>query len=316
MSAATKAGLVPILDGAVASLLAESDLLLAEPSVAANLTLIEGVVREHPDDVKLRTLAAMARSTYAYAFLQDELEALRLERPGDRSAQAALRARAKQHYGTARAHAEAALDRRAGWRAALGGATLEGAESEAFDSALSALHPEDAEALFWLGFAWGGALQVELDPAAATALPKVEALARRLLELNEAAFLGLGPHLLSGVLLGFRSPALGGDPAGAGRHFERARELSGTLLPDVLLAQYVYAQTEAFEPFTATLTAVIDAPGRPDRALLDALARRKACRLLANLDQLFLEDAEPAPEACDRIPRRHPFRTEPMEVAP
>jgi hypothetical protein len=305
----------PILDGGVRGLVEEPDPVLAEQAVASHTVLVEGVARSYPEDRELLLMASMARSTYAFAFLQDDLEAARLGAPDDEATEDALLARILEHFAIARGFAARALGQSGGWTEALGGQTLEEAEPEAVEAALAALDPADAEALFWLAFAWGGALQADLDPAAATALPKVEAMAARVLELDDEVFYGLGPHMMTGVIHGFRAPAIGGDPEKAAHHFAEAKRLSGgVLLPDVLLAQYVYAQTGQVDAFRATLEAVIAAEPRRDRALLEVLAKRKACRLLANLDAFFLEDAAPPPAACARIPRKYPLRSEPLDL--
>lgn len=93
-----------------------------------------------------------------------------------------------------------------------------------------------------------------------------------------------------------------------------AKEKSGgVLLPEVLEAQYVDAQTENQAHFEETLNRVIAAEIHPDRAVFDTLAKIKGCRLLANVEQFFLTDPKPVPAACYDLPHKHPLRESPIE---
>ncbi len=303
----------PILANGIEGFLSEEDVVVAEGAVIANMKLIEGVVTTYPDDRELLLMAAMARANYAFAFVQDDLEALRLAHP-DQSAKAqGLLNRALNAYKASRAYAERALADNGGWSDVVAGRSLDSLEPETFKKALAELEKDDAEALFWLAFAWGGSMQANLDPAQATQLPKIEMMIERVLQLDERVFYDVGGHLLAGVFMGFRAPALGGDPKKAIEHFNRAQELGGVLLPAVLKAQFVFAQTERPEDFKKTLNKVINSKTRADRALFEVLAKKKACRLLANFDQYFLDDAKPVPESCHTLPHKFRLREEPLE---
>jgi hypothetical protein len=310
---ATKAGMTPILVNGIEGFLTEPDPVVAEGAIVANMKLIEGVVATYPDDVLLLNMAAMARANYAFGFVQDQLEALRLAHPDQQTAAQVLQDRVVMSYKAGRAYAERALMEDGGFADAIAGRSLEEVPLEDLQAALAGLDADAAPSVFWLAFNWGGAMQTNLDPAEATQLPKVELLTNTALALDEHVFYDVGPHMLAGVFFGFRAPALGGDPEKALAHFEKAKAQGGVLLPDVLKAQFVYAQTEQAEPFEATLKAVIEARPRPDRALLDTLAQIKACRLLANIDAYFLTDAQPVPERCQRLPHRYRLRAEPLD---
>ncbi|MEO1339370.1 MAG: TRAP transporter TatT component family protein, partial [Myxococcota bacterium] len=257
--------------------------------------------------------AAMARGNYAFGFIHDDLEANRIAAPEDRTTQQRLVQRTVDSYRKGRGYAERALRLNDDFAQRVGDRPFEALSSDTFAKALSSLDKEDADALFWLAFNWGGTLQATLNPADAVQLPKLEAISERVLELDDGVFYGLGPHLLAGVLKGFRAPALGGRPDEAARHFDTAKAKSGDiLLPDVLKAQWVYAQTEQPAAFKKTLLRVIEQPIRSDRALLETLAKKKACRLLANTDAYFLEDPEPVPASCGVLPHKYPLRADPL----
>lgn len=278
------------------------------------MKLIEGVVRTYPDDVELLEMAAMARSNYAFGFVQDELEALRLAHPDDTDRAAMLLERVLASYRVSREYAERALVLRSGaYEDAVANKTLEELEPAEFDAILAELDEDEANALFWLAFAWGGSMQANLDPAAATQLPKIEKAIRRVIELDDTVFYGVGPHMVAGVFFGFRAPALGGDPKAAEKHLGIAKARGNVLLPDVLVAQFVHAQTEQQEAFVKTLNEVIVAKPNPERGLLETIAKKRACRLLANLDAFFLDDAKPVPESCRRMAHKYRLRAEPLE---
>lgn len=304
----------PILSNGIDSFVSEPDAVLAEQALAANLKLIEGVVATYPEDRELLQMAAMARANYAFGFVQDDLEACRIARPDDRSAHDRLLERVLVSYALGRTYARRALEQNHDFADAVAGRPLERLSRADFSAALDTLTTDDAAALFWLAFNWGGAVQASLDPAAATQLPKLEMMVQRVLVLDDSVFYGVGPHMMAGVFFAFRAPALGGQPDLASEHFDEARARGGILLPDVLKAQLVHAQTEQVDAFRALLKRVIDAAPRTDRALLETVAKKKACRLLANLDAFFLEDARPVPEACHRLPHKYPLRAEPLEA--
>ena len=306
----------PILTNGIGGFVEEPDIVLAESALAGNAKLIEGVVATYPDERVFLEMAAMARANYAFGFVHDELEAVRVAYPGDQRKSRPLLERLIRNYATGRAFAERALAMNDDWAEIIAGRALEEISKEELAKALAVLEVEDAAALFWLGFNWGGAMQAELDPAKATQLPKVEMIANRVIELDDTVFFGVGPHLMAAVFFGFRAPALGGNPDAARKHFALAAEKSGLLLPAVLEAQYVDAQTENQEHFEKTLLEVLEAKPRKDRAVFETLAKIKACRLLANIDQYFLTDAKPVPSACMDLPHKHPLREAPLTPAP
>lgn len=199
---ATKDGMKPILANGIHSFVSEPDVILAEQALAANLKLVEGVVETYPNDRTLLLMAAMARGNYAFGFIHDDLEANRIAAPEDRTTQQRLVQRTVDSYRKGRGYAERALRLNDDFAQRVGDRPFEAVSSDTFAKALSSLDKEDADALFWLAFNWGGTLQATLNPADAVQLPKLEAISERVLELDDGVFYGLGPHLLAGVLKG------------------------------------------------------------------------------------------------------------------
>ena len=305
VQSATKSGMMPILHNGIDSFIAETDLDVAGGALVANLKLIEGVSATYPDERAPLVMVAMARANCAFGFVMDELEAARTAYPDDSLRAQGLLARVLINFASGRSFARRALSHNDDFEEVVADRPLEALELDEFTQALATLEVEDAAPLFWLAFNWGGRLMASQDPVEATQLPMIEAMVARVLELDEHVFYGAGPNLLAGTLFGFRGPALGGSPEKAIQRFDRAVELAGQLLiADVFKAQYVYAQTERQEEFEKTLLTAIEAAPNPKLGAFESLAKRKACRLFANLDNYFLADPKPLPEACQASRRR------------
>ncbi|HUX31037.1 MAG TPA: TRAP transporter TatT component family protein [Thiobacillus sp.] len=258
----------PLIDHGVAAMNRETDLELARASIPANLKMIEALLLADPGNASYRVQAAMGFYGYALGFVEST----------DRDRAAAL-------YWRARDHALAALD-----RAGMVQATLMGDAAE-LERALAELDASAVPALFWTASAWGKWIELQLDdPARLAELPRVEALMRRVLALDETYYYG-GVHVFFGVYYGGRAPMFGGDFARAARHFDRAAALSQNRLKlvDVYRARYLLWQMGEREAFHATLSRVLDAPAGsdPELNLVNALARQQAADLLAHEEDLF-----------------------------
>jgi hypothetical protein len=261
-------GAAPLIDHGVAAMNRETDLELARASIPANLKMIEALLLADPGNASYRVQAAMGFYGYALGFVEST----------DRDRAVAL-------YWRARDHALVALD-----HAGMVQATLMGDAAE-LERALAELDASAVPALFWTASAWGKWIELQLDdPARLAELPRVEALMRRVLALDETYYYG-GAHVFLGVYYGGRAPMFGGDFARAARHFDRAAALSQNqlMLVEVYRARYLLRQMGAREAFHATLSRVLDAPSSsdPELNLANALARQQAADLLAQEEDLF-----------------------------
>jgi hypothetical protein len=145
--------------------------------------------------------------------------------------------------------------------------------------------------LFWGGYGWALWLQYQAgSPASLAALAKVEKIMARVLQLDEGYNHGAA-HLFLGSYYGSRSAMLGGNPAESRVHFERALAINDH---QFLPAQVAFAETYARtvfdrDLFEQLLREVIDFPlqSRPDLALANQVAKKKAGRLLADVDRYF-----------------------------
>lgn len=156
---------------------------------------------------------------------------------------------------------------------------------------LLALGANDAPALFWTAYCWGGWASLSLDnPDAVADLPKVEALVKKADEMNPGYFYG-GTYLLLGAYYGPRPKMFGGDLAKSKDHFENAvKNSSGKfLMAQVLYAKYQTVPAQDREKFRSLLESVISAPEGllPEQGLSNRVAKEKAKKLLKKIDELF-----------------------------
>lgn len=260
-------GASPLITHGVAAMNRETDLELARASLPANLKMIEALLLADPGNAAYRIQAAMGFHGYALGFVEGtEPE------------------RAAALYRRARDHALAALD------AGVAQGLLAG-DPATLEQALAGLGGDAVPALFWTASAWAKWIELQLDdPVRLDELPRVEALMRRVLALDEAYYHG-GAHLFFGVYYGARAPMFGGDFDRAARHFDRAAALGKDrmLWVEVYRAQYLFRQMADREAFHATLSRVLEAPAGadPDLNLANALAKRQAAVLLAQERDLF-----------------------------
>src|SRR5215468_760163 len=264
--------------------LREADLGLAEPGLAASVKLTEAFLETAPDDTRLLLQAVQGLAGYTYAFVEARLEEARGHDPGQVSVHTQ---RAQRLYQRGLQHGLRLLSQ---YHPALLHATS--LPLETLTLHLHQLGREDVPALLWTSFCWGGFLNLERTALeTATALPLLQAMLTRLLELDETYFYGL-PHLLQAVHDASFPAALGGDPAQAQYHFMRAYALSQgrLLLVPLLEAQYYAVQVQDRALFTERLQYILEAPETlfPEQALLNAVARHRAALLLRRIDELFL----------------------------
>ncbi len=257
-----------IVDYGLEAINEEPDLELAEQSIAANLKLLEGLLKGEPENERLLLLACRGYSSYALGFAEDDSV--------ERARTFYLRAR---DYGLRILRKKKELAQ-----------TLE-RDPESFRQRLSTLSDDDTPAAFWVANAWGNYVRLSLtDPAAVADLPKVEALFDFVLQHDESYFYG-SAHLALGTLYGSRPKILGGNLEKARRHFERCLELSDGkfLLAYVYYAMTYATQVQDRQKFSSLLSKVEEASIEllPEQRLANAIAKKKARRLMEKISELF-----------------------------
>jgi len=259
---------VSIMDGATEAMNSETDLVLAEAAIPANIKLVEGLIVEDPGNPAL--LATAAQGLYGYAFGFTELK--------DRSRAEALYQRGADYGFRALRSLGVDID-------------LRRANIEAIDKAISRLGHNAVPALFWTASCW--AKQIDLnrtDPALLAELGSTERLMQRILQLEPDYFDG-SVYGYYGVYYGSRAPMFGGDFSLAEKNFSAARAVTeGRLLIfDVLQAEYLERQRLDKSKFHALLDNVVNTPVGvfPEMALINQISRARARYLLGLEEEWF-----------------------------
>ncbi|RMH63712.1 MAG: hypothetical protein D6677_06560 [Calditrichaeota bacterium] len=256
--------MTPVFEKSALALYEEDDLRLAEQALAANLKLLEGMLKNDPDNTALLLMLAQGYAGYALGFVEDE-------DPG----------RAKKFYQRGRSFAQSALP--ASFTRIKDVAELE--------KAAAALDDDTMPALFWYAFTWAGYINLSLDtPLALLELPRVEVLMNRVAQWNPAYFNG-AVYLFQGSVLGVKPRIMGGNPELAKKLFEKNLSLThgDFLLTYIYLARFYAAKVldeEAFDDYLDTVESY-DLNKTPALRLFNAIAQDKARRLRAEKDELF-----------------------------
>lgn len=147
----------------------------------------------------------------------------------------------------------------------------------------------DLAPLYGLGSAWASWIQAHKgDWNAVAQLIKVKAIMQRVLELDENHQQGAA-HLYLAVMESLVPENLGGNPAQAKQHFERAQQLApDNLMTRVLYAKYYARMTFDRELHDSLLKSTLSAqPATPGLTLINTLAQQQAQQLLDSANDYF-----------------------------
>jgi predicted anti-sigma-YlaC factor YlaD len=272
---------------------ADDDPELVEAALPFSLKLMEGVLVETPEHRPLLAATAAGFTQYAWAFVQQEGDALALK-DTDRAWESWTRAR--KLYLRARDYGLRGLEvAHPGFGAALA-ADAVGAAARA--------GREEVELLYWTAVSWAAAVALgKDDPALVADLPKVSALIDRALAVDEAWDRG-AIHAFMVTYSMARPDQPENRDAAAKRHFDRAIELTRgrAAAPYVSWAEAVCLPREDRACLEQAVTAAlaIDADAEPDIRLANTAMQRRAAWLKANVDRWILP---PLDDAADQGPQ-------------
>lgn len=263
----------------------ETDLELAETSIASNLKLLEAMQVHDPESRDLNLLIAEIYSAYTLSFAEDkmeEAEAAKKDAEVKRQQQ-----RAKMLYLRARDYAGKVLLPR------LEAESIAALSEKQLQEKLAKLDKDDISAVFWYAFAWGSSINVDReDTQALSELPKIEIMMAQVKTWDEAYYFA-GAWLFEGVYFGARAEMMGGNLSRAKEAFEKNLKLTEGKM---LITQYFYARTYCIfaqdkSCFDKNLQVVLDAPAdiHPGQKLANALAKKKAERLKKRKADFFLD---------------------------
>lgn len=246
------------------------------------LKLIESLLEQNPEHAGLLLAAAGGFTQYAWAYVQQDADAVEDE---DLQAALDLRARARRLYLRAYRYGARGLE-----------AVHQGLGSLLESDPKGAVRlagKDDLPRLYWTAASLMAAISLSKDdPDRIADLSIVDALLARAVELDPDYDRG-ALHELMINWEGARSDAMGGSAERARRHFERAMELSGgkRASPLVALAENVSVRNQDRAEFESLLerALLVDADAAPEWRLENLLMQRRARWLLSRVDLLFVE---------------------------
>ena len=261
---------------------ADDDPDLVGAALPFSLKLVEGLLTQSPKHRGLLFTAASGFTEYAYAFVQQDADAMETE---NLARAGALRARARRLYIRGRDYGLRDLDaRHRGFTLALK------ADPKA---AVQRASKSDVAMLYWTAASWGSAIAVSKDhPDLIGDQPIVEALIDRALELDPDFDFGA----IHGFLINYEMARQGarGDPAARSRlHFDREVALTKGQLasPFVALAESVSVPNDNRAEFESLLqrALAVDPDARPEWRLQNLIVQKRARWLLSRKDDLFIQ---------------------------
>jgi len=257
-----------IVQDGFTAITSEADLDFAEKALPGNIKLLEVMLQNDPENVRLLLLTSQAYSSYALAYLEDSLK--------DRARDFYVRGR---DFGLRVLRQDKELAR-----------ALDGTVDD-LKAVLAKRDKELVPGAFWTAFGWGSFVYLSQDnPDAIGDLPRAEALMDFVSRHDSAYYYG-GADIFLGTSLGSRPKILGGNTDAARLHFDKALRINGGkfLMTYVYLAQSVAVQTLDEELFDTCLRTVDDASINvlPEFRLANAIAKKKAQRLHARRADLF-----------------------------
>lgn len=260
------------------------DYELAGEAIPGNIIQMEGLLRASPENESLLLNTIQLYSAYAFGWIEDRVEQLRVERSYSQ-ANVQLR-RARYFY-------QRSLD--------LGryrmGLRHEGYQ-EAYDAGLPEFQewlreeftePEDAEDLFWVGYPMISLINAAKDELSLVAeLPFATALIERSVELDEDYFYGAGLIALAAAATELPSA----DLDAAGERWEHMLQVTErrNLVGLVQMARLYAVKRHDREMYVALLREVLEAGDiAPENRLQNAIARQRADRYLRLVEERFPE---------------------------
>lgn len=251
------------------SIFEECDAELAKNAIPSNLKLMEGLLKNDPENKEILISLSMGFAGYSLLFVE----------PEDRE-------RASHFYLRAFDYGLRALGEK--------GRLLkeQGLHGRKLEALLKTIDKRDYKALLWATLSWNAWIGLNLDqPRALSQIAPAEACLRRVLEIDPLYLHGL-PHILMGVSLSVRPPLLGGNPEKARAHFEAAlKESDGKFfLTQVYFARYYAVRVQDKALFERLLQEVVagDPEALKDVCLINQVMKKRAESLQKSKDDLFL----------------------------
>jgi hypothetical protein len=276
-----------ILETGVYAFEQDDDLTLIKEAFPANIKFMEALLANDPDNVRLLVLLARAYASYAFGFIEGELEEAafnvsqvtvgskdisfikdKLNRYYRKGAEYALRAMEVRHPECRRQ-----LDK-----------------VFSIDTFLAKLEKAEVPALFWYGFNLSAYVNQNRDSIRIVSKGYVvEKAMKRIIELDPSYFYG-GAHLVLLAYYASRSPMMGGNLDLALMHYQKLKSITGPgfLLADLYYARFYLYQIQARAKYVQVLKDIIQHPETEKTyRFYNKIAAKRARIYLNEVDQLF-----------------------------
>ena len=251
------------------TLFEECDPELARQSLPADLKLMEGLLKDDPNNRRLLTALCIGFTGYSLLFVEEESP--------ERASKLYLRA---MDYGARALGPE------------MGSLKEFATDSKALQGKLMSLGEEGHVALFWFAMSWNSWINLNLDqPAALAQLSAAQACVERALEIKPDYLYG-APYILMGSILAGKSRMLGGDEDRARECFERAMALSNGkfLMIHYYFARYYAVRVQNKDLFLRLLEEIEASPADQlkEVCLINSVIKRRVKGLRKLSEELFL----------------------------
>lgn len=255
-----------LADQLSAAILDNNDLKTVEDGAPAYLLMMDGLIRNDPQNPDLLRSAANLYASYSDVFVKDPERARRLT---DKALEYALRSLCSdtpdccgmKHMGY-----------------------------DEFKQRIGQINPEAVSYLYTLGSSWASWISTHRDDWNAVAeMSRVEAIMLRVVELDETWRDG-GAYMYLGTLATLLPPALGGNPERGREYFEKAIQISKekNLMVKVIYARQYARLVFDRELHDRLLGEVLKSEAHaPGYTLINTLARDQAEELLKTAENYF-----------------------------
>jgi predicted anti-sigma-YlaC factor YlaD len=259
----------------------DDDPELVRDAVPFGLKAMESLLASSPEHKGLLTALCKGFTQYSVAFVREDAE-----EAGDPAARRAGMERARRLFLRAKEYGVRGLSvGREGFAAALSRDPV---------GASARVGAEDVPLLYWTGAAWGLAVSTSPDdPSLLADLPRIEALMRRALALDDRYDAG-AIHEFFVAFDGGRPEAMGGSVVRARHHMDLAMALSAgkKISPLVTFAETVSVRTQDRNGFLDLLDRALAFDARseaPEYRMANLVSQRRARWLKGRVDELFLD---------------------------
>lgn len=247
----------------------ECDTDLARQSLPSSLKIMEGLLKNDPENKQILTTLCTGFTGYAMLFVE--------EQNPDKASKLYLRAR---DYGLKALGRKAPISKESNLN------------RDTIQARIKSIKENDLEALFWTTMAWNAWINLNLDqPVALGQLSTAQACLNRILEIKPDYYYGV-PYILMGSILAAMPGPLGGDEKQARKYFEKSLKITDGhfFLAHYYFARYYAVRAQDKELFFKLIKEVEQKSANElkDACLINSVMKEKMTHLKEISEDLFL----------------------------